>query len=232
MNKVLCPQYESVSLFGSWSEPAMNRLKVQVRMCDWEKKKDFCKSEAEIKEYFHKNGPNLNILYLDFQINVKNYSSLIEYFPVYIYKYFVPEFLKITYFQIQEQTLFTDSDLILSNIQEETFLKLNEQPTEITDIDKDNKIMNIFLISASNLYDSYHRNYIKVPQIIAVIGGLMKSITFFMEILVEFFSSFVFYNTLINKIFKIEGTDSIKKNRINRCLEIFRKKELGWEKKK
>jgi len=70
LDKVLCPNYKSVNIFGSWSEPQMNRLKVQLKMCDWQKEKNFCKNEEDIKKYFNKYTPGLNILYLDVQVNV------------------------------------------------------------------------------------------------------------------------------------------------------------------
>jgi len=207
LDKILCPDYNSVNIFGSWSEPEMNRFKLQLKMCDWEKHKDFCKSESEIKAYFKKNGPNLNILYLDLQINVKNYSSPIEYFPLYFYKFSVPEFLKLSYVYIQKQKIYTDDDLFLSDIKEDSFLKLVEETTDIKDVDHDDKITNLFFIMSSNKFDSYYRKYIKGPEIIAVVGGLMKSITFFMAILVRYFSGFDFYRKLINRIYKIEKTN-------------------------
>jgi len=227
LNQVLCPNYHSIDIFGSWSEPEMNRLKIQLKMCDWEKNKDFCKSESEIKKYFNKNSPNLNILYLDLQMNVKNYYSPIEYFPVYIDKFSVPELLKLTYFHVQEQKLYTDDNLVLNDIKEDRFLKLVEQSTDITDIDKENKITNVFFIMSSNKYDSYHRKYIKVPEIIAVVGGLMKSITFIMSLIVKIFSEFEFYNTIINQIFKIENPKNDKIQSFNslKNLDLINEKD-------
>jgi len=112
---------------------------------------------------------------------------------------------------------------VLSNIKQKNFLKLVEESTDISDIDYQNKITNIFFIMTSNKYDSYHRKYIKAPEIIALVGGLMKAITFIMSIIVQFFSEFDLYNKLINQVYKIENSsnnNNLKNNNFKKVIKL------------
>jgi hypothetical protein len=145
---------------------------------------------------------------MDTQVNLKEYSKPLTKFKAMSFKFVYTKSQKITNFNLQNQTIFTDSGLIFSNTKFENFIKLFEQQTDLSDINDTNegpvdKNMIVMSFYPSNKSDVYNRKYINLPQILASTGGAVQIFLLVFSFLNSKIDSVRKYENIINQIFYI-----------------------------
>jgi len=134
----------------------------------------------------------LNIFFVDSRVVINNNTHPVEYLTTTQYKYVIPEYYKKTTYKIQTQNILTDNGFVFSDSGNVEFFKMVEEFTDIRLIDPIQYQFLVFEIFSSNISDIYYRRYIKVPDIIASLGGILKVFTM----------TFLYLNTIFSKVEK------------------------------
>jgi hypothetical protein len=170
-------------------------LSLELYQCDYDSTPDLCASKSEIEEFTRIKKLNLALLVIDYQVSVTDFSNPKNIFFNNPYK-FITKDLKVLNYLIQQDTIKTDSGLIFESITETKSLKTEELQNDVSLFSREDKQVINWNFYSSNQTKIYSRKYIKLSEIMASVGGLLKI----------FISLFVFINIPfcnINKIQKI-----------------------------
>jgi hypothetical protein len=141
---------------------------------------------------------------MDYQVNVKNYSFPISSVSQNIYKYFDTDKYKILEYMIQKDQVFTDEGFLLTDINGVDFFKLDEFSIDTTNYDPSTRQLMSCFIYASNKSNLFYRKYIKISEIVASLGGLIKVFPLIFSVLNLTFSRINRYNMMIEEIFDFD----------------------------
>jgi len=209
LGSTLCPENNNFNLYGYWNEPDLNYLQISIERCKNTTNSDIvCKSPKEIEEFIAQTGTNLNIFFVDSRVKISNNSDPLESLSTMQYKYVIPEYYKKTTYKIQSQNILTDNGFVFSVNDETQFFRMVEEFTDIRVIDPEDYQFLVFEIFSSNISESYYRRYIKVPDIIASIGGILKVLTIGFVALNTIFSEVEKNIFLVNEVFVLNRHDS------------------------
>ena len=143
-------------------------------MCDYDIYPNDCKTNSEIKDYIATNGINFNVYYIESQVQVKNYTYPLQQVPGLFYKYFDTDKYKVIEYLLQQDKLITDSGFLLPDQTTEYFFNAEEFSVDTLDFDLIEKKLIGYYLYASNKSDEHFRKYVKIPDILAYVGGLLK----------------------------------------------------------
>lgn len=215
MYKFLCPQ-KPINLHGYWSEPSMNYLSVTVCACDYDMYPDYCATKEDIDKFIATHSININLGILDPIISFDNYENPIT--PVFSTPYIsLTDQLKMSSMLIQQNQIFTDGGFFLEDYSITNYLKavtLFDDSTLFSPVRKEYANIDFY---SSNQFTVTYRRYIKIPDILAFVGGIMKLINFlFLNVNLKF--SQVSKNcTIIENLFDfsndIENYNSFNSNK-------------------
>ena len=129
---------------------------------------------------------------------------------------------KISNFMLQWQELLTDSNFFLSGYSTTNFIKMVELQTDMCELDN-KKTVNAFNFYSSNKYNSYVRKYIKIPEIMASVGGLIKACSVVIVLFYNVYLNVYRNEFLINKIIntKLLTSSNIEKKIIRTNNDII-----------
>jgi len=176
-----CPKLNSnLFLEGSFISYNLTSLSFVAYKCDYKKHPDKCGTKEEIDKYITKNVLNYNIFYIENYISIGDYLHPLQTYIINKWKFFQTAYKKITNYNLQENYLKTDSAVFSTNFEEIKYGKLIEEPTDWIDYDEDDRRLAMMNIHSSNISQRFYRKYIKLSEILASVGGLIKiSILFF-----------------------------------------------------
>lgn len=151
-------------------------------------------------------------------INTKNYTNPIQSFISTQYKNVRINSSKSLNIFIREEELITDKGLIFEDFSTEKSYSYDYSDSDDADPNVDSLLDINLMVSNHKLIN--RRQYIKVQNILANLGGLYKALSMAFYFLVFFFSSVKMNVKIINKVFQFKiDTD------INNRKNIFDKKE-------
>lgn len=140
-----------------------------------------------------------------FNIKYNNYYSQISYNSEKIDRVFFKSF----FFE-------DDNGWIFKNIQNNELIGFYERDFEVKMKDKseidNNKINSYYSLNIyySSNYEKFHRSYMKIQELAALVGGFMKMVIFCIEVLLFSYTKFEMYKYLISKT--IDYSDNNKSN--------------------
>ena len=184
--------------------PGSNTIRVFVNMCDPDKVPNCGKT-------FEKYGTlSISVTFFDKFINLSSFSNPIQ---ENMLNYTAPLSNKMEAtikFNINNNVLVTDEGYIFSSIQETTFVSVDNFERNYTDLKEKSRSVMILSFNA-NIKETYtERQYLKIQELMANMGGFLKGIMMCCKILNHFNSEV----TLINQIKQIEYSVG-KKNKQN-----------------
>ncbi len=171
----LCPDNYNFSLQGYWNENVLNYMSIEVSKCNYEENLNKCKSKKEIDEFISSNGVNLAVYLIDHKLSIMNYTYPFSHSLKLPFK-FLDNHHKIIEMQIQKNSVFTDTGMIFESYEEQSLFSGIEVQSDSTIYDEKNKQLISFNIYSSNRSSQTFRKYIKFPDILASVGGIMKII--------------------------------------------------------
>jgi len=192
-----------------------------------------CHSTEQMRNYISNTSTNLNIYYIDTKVMINNNEKPIEYLTKSSYKYLIPDYSKKTIFEIQPHTVNTDDGFIFESTNKVSFLKMIEDFTDISMISNELEQLIVFEIYSSNNSLIYFRRYVKVSDILASMGGMLKvfSVVFFYLNIV--FSKVQKYVSIINEVFilnkkKINQQENLQEVNISKNFNLLNKENLNF----
>jgi hypothetical protein len=133
-----------------------------------------CLPIEDITSYMKSIRLNLNIIYLEPFLENTSFDNPLQHAVTSKYIYAQSLLSKAMSFGLDQNYLNTDYGLIINDFQTKDFLKLGViNPTDPLDIDDDTRALITFELYSSNRYTNLFRTYIKIPDIVASVGGLM-----------------------------------------------------------
>lgn len=211
LDKFLCPQ-KPIDLQGYWSEYSLTYLSVTISACDYDQRPEYCASKQEIDIYIAKNSVNVNLGLLDYVVSFDNYQKPITPFFYTPYK-FLTDQLKISSIMIQQDQILTDGGFFFEDHSSVDYLKaitLFDDSALFNPITK--QYANIDFYS-SNQYTVIYRRYIKIPDILAFVGGILKVVNILFFYVNLKFSQIGKYRTIIENLFNFDDDVCLKFNK-------------------
>ena len=174
--------------------PGSNTIRVFVEMCDPDKVQNCGKT-------FQKYGSlSMSVTFFDKFINLSSFSNPIQ---ENMLNYTAPLSNKMEAtikFNINNNVLATDEGYIFSSTKEITFISVDNFERNYTDLKETSRTV-ITLSFNANIKETYtERQYLKVQELLASMGGFLKGVMLICNIL-NYFNSEV---TLINHVKQIE----------------------------
>jgi len=180
-----------------------------------------CKMDDEINYYISKSSLNLNLFYINTKVSISNNTYPSQQVIGSSYKYLLTDGNKKSLFKLQQQFISTDNGYIFSSEEKLNFLKLIEEQTDILPIVNRNSQIMSFEIYSSNISETYNRRYIKIPEIIASLGGIIKLLSILFIYLNKYFCEVDKNISIINEIFVLNKISNKQENKINIKKNIF-----------
>jgi hypothetical protein len=221
LDHFLCPQ-QNINLYGYWSELSLAYLNIGIFACDYDLQPDYCAKKEEIDNYISSNSINVNLGILDNVISFDNYEDPLTPFLSVPYKFLTKE-MKISNILIQQNQIFTDGGFIFEDYSSVNYLKAFTLFDDSAIYDESLKQYARLQIYSSNQSTITYRRYIKIPDILAFVGGILKLVNLFFYYVNLKFSQISKCRTVIDNLFDINNeknlNDSFKLN----------KKEIGFK---
>ena len=160
-----------------------------------------------------RGGFKVNIFFLETFLDLSNYSDPVNYryvvknFDVSIGLY-VRQFVTFQWHHLE-----TDDGWIFENIYSNKFIQTESIVRAVSSYNHTNRYLFSFILQTSLLRTVTSRSYLKVPELLANLGGFFKIIISFSKFLASFFSESVLYADLINLKFDLAKRNT-RKNQI------------------
>lgn len=161
---------------------------------------------------------DVKLTYLNSYINPKNFTEPIVYYVESMYLHFSDGFSKKLYLKFTRDLFISDNGWILENYKKINYIALRSQ---INDLDKDDEgELYQIILESPFIRTQYDRNYIKIQEVFAKIGGLFSGLNLFAYIVLYNYTKFKYMMSVFNAISKTKvncGEENVYKRDINKC---------------
>ena len=178
LSAYLCPENFDLYVEGYWNNNNLTTIDIVASKCDFDKNPDFCMKEEDINKYISTNTLNLNLLTLNTILSLSDYNNPITFYGNLFIKFLELKKNKFYNLYMLKQKIISDSGIFTNSLSEIEFLKLVEEQNDEQEINPVDKILMVMTINASNF-----RKYLKIYDVLASIGGLLKIVTMIFRIL-------------------------------------------------
>ena len=209
-NLLLCPPLGHNSrIKGFFSESEMRYVQFRVKMCNYEDPTQGCGSREEIIEFIEKNQIHFKLFYFNNFPILNNNDNPIGSSMEYYYNFLNPDFNFLIVDNVQKNYISTDNGFFLKDVKESIFLTLYRATSHMLKVDLSEKILIDYHLFATNKSELFYRKYVKVTEIMASVGGLLKLLMMVFSIISFPISKTKMFVTLIEKLFKYSKKDEI-----------------------
>jgi hypothetical protein len=157
-----------------------------------------CAPQADIDKFL----VNVNIAYsyLDSYVNLDNYEKPYTYFLNRNIVALNRKIGKSNFIKVKTATIQTDSGFVLEDKAELSILQCD--PIFMDILGETTVLFNLMTVG-SKIQDTYVRRYIKVQDIVANVGGLLKSLLMIGSLLLTYFQERSFKFEIINNLYRL-----------------------------
>jgi hypothetical protein len=211
VNYTFCPKDLNQSLKGFWSEPEAYYIHLRTGFCK-NTTNVICKSLEEIRNYIYIQGVTVNLYYIDNIVSPGNFTNPIKKVIGTSYYYLDGRNSKDITINLSNNSVSTDEGWLFNDIKEETYIKATEKQMDFQDNDQgDYQLVGLYIFS-NNKTIKTHRSYIKVQDILAKVGGIIKVFTLFIMVLNKMFAEVYMYIEIINSFYGFEKRHQTEEN--------------------
>jgi hypothetical protein len=213
----ICPMFDSITVGGDPSQPIDNWIDVIITDCVNSTSPVICKSNSEIKNFFHDKHFILNTL--DHFTTVDDYDSPIKEKRSFFIKYISYQFYQAINLLYENLTVTTDAGLVFQSMSQHSSFSIKEKINDLS-IYPDETIwprtLVQYTLKITNSVSEYKRNYMKAQELSAFIGGIFSIYLLIGKCLVFIVTDNFFYQNLIDSFFSFEHEKiSFKNNSVN-----------------
>lgn len=201
LKNYLCPQ-QNINLHGYWSELSLAYLNIEIYACDYTNHPYICATKEDIDNYISNNSISVNLAILDNVISFDNYNNPLTPFLSNPYKFLTKE-MKISNIMIQQNQIFTDGGFIFEDYSSINYLKALTLFDDTSLYDESMKQFARLEIYSSNQSLVTYRRYIKIPDILAFVGGILKLVNLLFYYINLKFSQISKFWTVINNLYDL-----------------------------
>jgi hypothetical protein len=194
----LCVKNQNFTIEGYWDDVLLRQLFIRIRLCDNQTDGGGCSAISEIESFIDKQPIAWNIYFQNSIINIQNPNPISSY-TLNIYKNVRLSVYRQYSIFIKPQTIYTDTGFIFENFQKDFCLSYDSSYIDESDFKHNLPLVDI-IINVGEHQNIYKRSYIKVQNIIANLGGLLKAAMVVSYISSFYFSKIKIYQKIANSI--------------------------------
>ncbi len=218
LNRYFCTNID-YHIGGSWNENRIKYMHYFVTRClNTTQNKNHCYSDEEI---FRKFGRDfyINTFYLNNLYDPKNYNNPIVKHHEFRFMELQINRVNRQYFYFGQADLSTDSGILLQDWKKQKFLIFDHQRGNTASM-KNNKIYDLSIYLTSK-FTHYQRYYIKIPLIVAQVGGVFNLFLLIINKIWNLHIDNEFTVYLMKKLFRLENEETeAKKNNFFKDFEV------------
>ena len=208
-----------------WGNNNFQMIQIKLFSCDNDTFNNSCKSEEEINSFLF--NPILQLYLIDVNINTNNYTNPFQkYLKDKFYYISNKYFLSITEY-IHHINMRTDKGIVFSSYKEKNNFTI-DSIIDFTVYNRSDTILS-FNIQLNNVIEKYNRNYLKIQDLAAKIGGIYSILLLIFYFLINSISENMYFEYLINNFFNIvffyekENNNNLKNktNKIDKIIDIL-----------
>jgi hypothetical protein len=195
-----CLKKQNITIGGFYDNSLIQFAVFRLRICNNNTDGGICAPIEEIHEFINSQVVSWNVYFQNTIINPKDYNKPSTTYVVNQYKIVKLSAFKNFNIFIRTQEIETDKGIIFEDLSSE--FSYAYDGTDLDESDAlDFSMIDINLIVA-NHGPIYHRRYLKVPTVIANIGGLTNTLFLGIYVLTFYFSKVKLNTSIMNNIFE------------------------------
>jgi hypothetical protein len=204
-----CINSNNYSLFGGWDQAQLKYLSFSIYACKNSTSEQKCPPMEEIIEFVRAQPIFFNFIMVEERINVYEYIQFSQFTLRTFYRGFRSDSSKLVELYISNNMLESDNGILYS--QKDYYKSMKVDRLEFDEFDfspNESQFFNFVIYPSKNFYIS-HRFYVKLPQILANLGGMSRilQITFF--VLSSFYSNLAKNQNILNTLFSFDLNENI-----------------------
>jgi len=204
LNFYYCLKNQNLSIGGFYDASYTQYLELTVKACrNSTESKTICKPESEIREFFEEKTWYWSMYYQNSVFNTQNYDNPKKTYLVNMYKTLKYGTSKLFELFLKQQELASDDGVIMTQVNTRDIVTYDYSQYDFSDMDSSGTLCSIYLFSSSNR-DIFHRNYTKIQEVLANVGGLAKALMIGFKIFCLIFSIVRKNEILINTYFDFD----------------------------
>jgi hypothetical protein len=173
----ICPQNFSTEIYRSSNE--VRHIEILISLCEFEENPE-CKNRFQVENFLNETRPSFILSFPDSDLILQNYTIPLYNYLNSLQHFILPGFIKIQDLLLSNNYIETDQGLFFESTYKEKFIKIKPMPVNLGLPLLSSKInfrgnhllkINFFTNHSST---SYYRKYIRIPEILAYVGGLIK----------------------------------------------------------
>lgn len=186
-------------LGGGWDEPFFNTIFITIKKCEPNITNSFgeiCESEENQKEYFDKTYNYLSFYYPQTFFDPYNFTFPVKTKLKSSYFYLTKKLIKSVIYKFQDIIVDSDIGWIFSEYITEDYISIYEATIDY-DITEDSDFAYLE-IAKTSIIKKYVRIYMKIQELSANIGGVLKVYSLLLSIILYHYNSICLnYNLLL-----------------------------------
>lgn len=211
-------EQDDVILGGNFGQEYFSQIQIILSKCkNGTSPGIVCRPPEEIDKII--NGGFLQMYYIDKYVDVNNLTHPFVNFFFNYFNILDSKMQKRTSFFLQKTDVYTDEGFLLENINNETKYTFDRSEERVLTAN-DEKII-VFNLAISNNNMVYIRNYMKLQDLAAMIGGILKFLLLVGDLLNYKFSEYKMYEHMVNSLFNVKSSVEGIKNPIINVSNIF-----------
>lgn len=208
-----CPDINHL-IGGDFSEKFYGALSFNIKVCDYSTEKRLnltCASEKE-KEEKYKNMFYVGKITHNHILDPSDFLNSITQTFDYTVQKLELGFKKQNFVSLSINILKTDSNIIGVEYKDKAFLQIDNERTDFTTIDNSSVISENQILMSRNT-NNHIRSYIKLQQVIAIVGGFSTLSMKVLSIIYSFYINSIFYQFMVNSIIEVNKDCNLEINK-------------------
>jgi hypothetical protein len=219
IQNLYCFNLTNYEIGGEFSKNIWKIIRIEFHKCLKSNEYNYtCQNESTVEEYLS-NGYMGGFL-TDYFILSNNYSHPIQIYGKNVYTSFEYNKYFDYWIYFKSKSIKTDIGLIFTDYKEISGITF-DRVFETKIVHQSKSILGSFILRLSTNKDSYERNYLKLHEAIAEIGGFIKACFIVGDFLSKFFRD-TLYKNFILQFFNLDEDKTIK--------EVIQKKTIKLKK--
>ena len=219
IQNLYCFNLTNFEIGGEFSKNLWKIIRIEFHKCLKSNEYNYtCQNESTVEEYLS-NGYMGGFL-TDYFILSNNYSHPIQIYGKNVYTSFEYNKYFDYWIYFKSKSIKTDIGLIFTDYKEISGITF-DRVFETKIVHQSESILGSFILRLSTNRDSYERNYLKLHEAIAEIGGFIKACFIVGDFLSKFFRD-TLYKNFILQFFNLDEDKTIK--------EVIKKKNINLKK--
>jgi hypothetical protein len=206
-NHICIKNMENITIGGQFVSDFFSNIYIKIKKC-FPKKGLKCATDAEMEKIFlGNNDVFFNVFIRDAYVDTTNFTNPIiytiqNYFTSLDYK--LKNFIDIYY---KESTIISDVGMIFEENKEEKVIHFDSVKASVVSVNKNDGVIMELYINSSDKQTVIVRRYLKIQELAAFIGGILKAYMLFAEIICLYFYQHMEQYEMFSAFFKLNSND-------------------------